>query len=533
MRRVLSLFVLFWGGAYAAQAQCLIPQPPDARRLVVFISDTHFGPGPGTGRPFHPYEDFRWAKQFALFLQRIDRDGAGHTDLVLNGDTFELWQPVDPKSCTGGGRSADEGCTEEEALQRMEIVLNGHPDELAALRTFADSGSNRIFLVPGNHDAALLFARVRKQVIDRIKAKPGRVEIPASGYYLSPDKSIYAEHGHQLDDPNALPGWPVPFRGLKRYLARPWGENFVATFYNPRELTYEAIDNIAGVANGIRYGVASEGKSKTAKAVVDFGKYLLVGQSVKQFVSVLKDQGSNGDAPQWDIDAVRRGGERFVVDSIPTDDPAYENVAAAYKEGKLGLTVSLSDAEIQEICDFRYAANLQQQEIDKTRPPDQQRPLTIQPCQQKTLMAGVKKLASLADKYMFLAAHIDAAYDQLKNDQCLKGNEKFDFVVLSHTHTVEEPFNPYEHTFRTWQPQVVNTGAWQRIGTVEDVRQLATDNHWKNEDVLRELKPEMLPDCYSAVIVRPGAPPDVRVMWWEQVKGVWDLVENSKSRCHR
>src|SRR6185295_13200928 len=64
-------------------------------RLTVVISDLHMGIGrdPATGQ-WHPTEDFRWADAFGSFLRAIDEAGKGSTDLVLNGDTFELWQPI-------------------------------------------------------------------------------------------------------------------------------------------------------------------------------------------------------------------------------------------------------------------------------------------------------------------------------------------------------------------------------------------------------------------------------------------------------
>src|SRR6266581_4623679 len=68
-------------------------------RLRVFISDLHFGVGKdiATGK-WNNLEDARWAPEFSSFLHAIDRVGGGATDLVLNGDTFELWQSTQ-KDC--------------------------------------------------------------------------------------------------------------------------------------------------------------------------------------------------------------------------------------------------------------------------------------------------------------------------------------------------------------------------------------------------------------------------------------------------
>src|SRR5262249_9612078 len=82
------------------------PAAPPARTIVV-VSDLHFGLG-GLGAATHGegawdrYEDFRWAAEWNAFLERIDKEGGGATDLILNGDAFELWQ-----SRSGDCRSGD------------------------------------------------------------------------------------------------------------------------------------------------------------------------------------------------------------------------------------------------------------------------------------------------------------------------------------------------------------------------------------------------------------------------------------------
>src|SRR5580698_8867959 len=89
--------------------------PPGSDRLRIFISDTHFGPGKVVGH-WHNYEDARWAPEFAAFLDEMNTLGRGKADLILNGDTFELWQSLDPNDCTGAANK-NLGCTQEGALK--------------------------------------------------------------------------------------------------------------------------------------------------------------------------------------------------------------------------------------------------------------------------------------------------------------------------------------------------------------------------------------------------------------------------------
>ena len=174
-------------------------------RFVVIASDLHFGVGRSASGEWLPAEDFRWPDEFAAFLRAVDEAGKGATDLVLNGDTFELLQST-TDDCRV--RDARLGCTEAEARGRLERVVAAHSVELAALGTFARNGTNRLILVPGDHDAALLFPAVAARAIASFNA-PERVEVATRGYWLSADGAVYAEHGHQLPgDPYAFTAWP-------------------------------------------------------------------------------------------------------------------------------------------------------------------------------------------------------------------------------------------------------------------------------------------------------------------------------------
>jgi hypothetical protein len=457
-------------------------------------------------------EDFRWAAEFRLFLDAVHQMGAGAIDLVLNGDTFELWESltdgcIDP-------RERDAGCTEAEALARVRRVIAAHADELRALGEFAGrSPGNRVVLVPGNHDAALLFPSVARVVLDAIPAPSGRVSVAREGYWLSADGLVYAEHGHQVgNEVNRFQGWPAPFRqvaGVKR-LIRPWGEQFVQSYYNQWEPKYPIIDNISEEAAALRYGFAAEGLTRTAVASVDFFKFFLFGVSWEQFVQVL---GREGEPPRWDVARIRCEGDRFLVESLATDDPIRAVAEEALRTGRLPVSVSqLSDADIITLCDARAAMQEGQDRRGEPR--------TIATCPPEAGSLGAITESVLRSRNSVFT-------EDLKQRSRALGRE-FAVFVYSHTHRADPGFSPLKGG--EWTPLVINTGAWQRVISPAELESLRSARGLTHAEVLRTLQPEDLNACYSAVIVEPYTTrPDAKLRYWRRgAGGQWDFAEDCK-----
>src|SRR5262245_27902265 len=275
-----------------------------APRRVVVLSDWRFGEGRVPSGKWLPYEDFRWSPEFAGFLSALDRNGRSVVDLILNGDTFELLQ----SSSNCAGASASFGCTEAEALTRLERVLRAHDADLKALGQFARSGSNHVVIVPGDHDAALLFPGVKRRVEQALGAPAGRVEVISSGYWSSSDGQIHIEHGHQIGaSPHQFANWPKPFvrRNGVDTLPRPWGEGVIQDLYNRYEPRYPIVDNVAVAGVGVKYALAAE-PGDLGDLAEPLVRYLLFAISWQQFRMELDD--GDTQAPNWDIAQVRAQG---------------------------------------------------------------------------------------------------------------------------------------------------------------------------------------------------------------------------------
>jgi Calcineurin-like phosphoesterase len=482
--------------------------PPGSDRLRIFISDTHFGPGKVDGH-WHNYEDARWAPEFAAFLDEMNRLGQGKADLILNGDTFELWQSLDPNDCTVAANK-NLGCTQEGALKRLQRVIQFHQPELDAIGKFAKSGDNRVVLVPGNHDAALLFDGVSGVVLKAINAPADRVRVAFEGYWLSPDSLIYAEHGQQIGkEVNKFDEWPQPFLEYqgKKYLQRSWGEQFVQRFYNSFEGKYPIIDNISEESIGVKYGLKAEGSAAIPQ---DMGRFVLFYLTQISWDQLQSSLGGSEDHPNWDLSAIRAKGSDFLADSVPKDDAVRDAAVDQTAQGTFGFSISdLSDDDIIEICNLRKV--LADADTDQHRTP------TVKVCPLATLGAITQPL--LSSRRKIFQKHFDDTYDRLSKANGIE--RPFQLFVYSHTHKSDSGFHPLAGS--AWDPFVVNTGAWQRTATPEQLSVIQKNHHLNDKNVLT-LQPEDLPPCYPVILVAPYQNiPKSKLQFWRKKDTSWSL----------
>jgi len=480
-------------------------------RHTIVISDLHFGVGKASGDDeWLATEDFRWTDELTRFLTETSNRTGNNADLVIAGDMFELWQPLNKGDCDEPNRNL--GCSETQAQARMSRVLVEHKDDMSALAAFAKMGSNTLSIVPGNHDADLFFPAVQALVMTAFGDAAPRISIRTQGYWLAQDKKIFIEHGQQIGrDVNRFDRWPGPFieSSTGPRLQKTWGEQFVQSFYNQYEEKYPVIDNISD-NGGISYGLSAERLKGTGMAVGKFLRFYLAGSSWAQFASSLG--GPNDPAPEWDIDRIRANGDIFFYESLPTDDPMRDVAENAYEEGSLGITLSdLSDEEIRSICESRLALFRLQTPAAPHPPP------TIAPCASKQpLGAALQAIFGPARDKLVKARAVDVLKN-LRKSGILTAT--FDLYVYGHTHSAYAPRMIKADS--SWTFESVNTGAWQRIASPGQFKSLECGQ--KPAEVLHtSLK--RLPACYPVVWVKPyTVKPASELHYWNEASGQGSL----------
>ena len=204
-------------------------------------------------------------------------------------------------------------------------------------------------IVPGNHDAALLFPLVAQAVLDVIAAPGGRVDIAHLGFWRSADGKIYADHGHAFDKANRFVGWPDPVvsgPNGRTHLRRPSGEQFVQEYYNRYEADFPVIDNLASEGLGIRLALSAGNLDDIIAAAGNGIELFLFQMSWNQLGGFL---GGPKAQPVWDVDQIKSQNDvAFLINSLAPDDPLRGPVERAAEIGALTLRpADLSDEEIR------------------------------------------------------------------------------------------------------------------------------------------------------------------------------------------
>ncbi len=202
-------------------------------KRAVFVSDLHLGSNP-------TLDDFTQDREFEAFLELPElgpRAGA-HVDLVLLGDSFDLWQSVSETECRQKQSSNIdlEYVTDSEA-QRLALVRAKHLRWFEALGRFGKRPGCRLIFITGNHDHSLIDPALQARVTQYL-GLGGSAGLSFANFYEDPALSLYADHGNQYDHNNTYDDF-VHFDWKQDCP----GYYFVKLFFNRIEYKDPRVDN--------------------------------------------------------------------------------------------------------------------------------------------------------------------------------------------------------------------------------------------------------------------------------------------------
>lgn len=211
-----------------------------SKPVTVVISDLHLGGGSKDPGDDHVYQGDPLVRLLRDELGKSERNKRGEIEILINGDLFELAQ-VKPELYAGGDYKT--WSSEAESVERLNVILEGHADIFAAMKTFQERGSI-ITMAAGNHDVDIYWAEVQKRI--REVAGPIQFELGKT-WYSRYDGRLQISHGHMEDSANKFKNWQAPFLQSENKAARlemcP-GTLFMLKIVNVLEKDYPFVDNI-------------------------------------------------------------------------------------------------------------------------------------------------------------------------------------------------------------------------------------------------------------------------------------------------
>jgi UDP-2,3-diacylglucosamine pyrophosphatase LpxH len=336
-------------------------------RSIFVISDLHIGVGRSNGKEWHPLEDFRWPRAFDGFLKKISMDNSGGVDLVIAGDFLELWQHP-TVSCIKAS-DPECGCSIKEMKRIVQDVIASHRAEFEAIGRFLAVAENRVFVIPGNHDAAIIEDDIWALLAQAVPDGGERFELVRSGTWFSADNKVAIEHGHQnAFDANFFPEWPKSVTKNcadgKRFF-RPWGENFVQTLYNKVEAKFLLIDNLIPESLGTSiYFQYTKQRGKTIQEVARFVIFNLLQTSPYQKIGFLDVNKERTALTEKSLDFCRRCiGEDLILNSPEGDrykslyGIAGSEQEKAFRTELRKQVTSLENDAVRDLCERVAVAN--------------------------------------------------------------------------------------------------------------------------------------------------------------------------------
>jgi UDP-2,3-diacylglucosamine pyrophosphatase LpxH len=190
------------------------PEQVEPRMRRVIVSDLHLGAG-------DRLDDFDADADLAAFIRSYVAGGAP-TELIMAGDTFEFLQVRLPDL-------SDFEWSGAAAARRLDAILAGHPEPIAALRAFLDRPGNQLTLLIGNHDFELHYASAKQRLREALGLAEGDERLRFGLTYTG--GGVYVDHGMQFDPWNRfahVEGISEPFEVVR-------GTRMVKEVINPLE----------------------------------------------------------------------------------------------------------------------------------------------------------------------------------------------------------------------------------------------------------------------------------------------------------
>lgn len=421
------------------------------KQVTIIVSDLHIGGGPADKGDDHVYNN----NQLRRFIEELSSSSEGQTgniEIFFNGDFLEFAQ-VKPEVYTLN--SSSHWCTEDESLQKLNAILDGHKDIFQALKEFQLLG-NRVTLAAGNHDVDLYWDAIQ----NRIKEVAGDILFELKKEIcLRYDGRLAIGHGHQIDPANMFKSWEDPFvvdNEDKLRLEMCPGTLFMVKFVNKMESRYEFADNIIPFTSLARLLLREDkfGLGAVALAFMSF--------AVRNPITFLGVDKNNPSIDTW---------AAHFRDKLNLDDVFLKEVTDLYRKA---INENATSDEVRQSLDSEESIRSFLQKLFVNVPFDEWinkfdslEPLTL------SISGSGNNLGIMKSNYSYDKESLRREAERL----WIETNA--DVVVFGHTHQPDEHHNGDKVYF--------NPGSWTRYVDIADMPNLKLADLGNEKDFPFEL----------------------------------------------
>ncbi len=224
-----------------------------SQKTIIVISDIHLGAGAYFQGRRNLLEDFQVDKEFVDFISYYSQGdySSREMELVINGDFFDFL------SVPYVNFFDDEYWSEEAALEKLKIIMEAHPEVMESLKGFLDKKNKKIIYIIGNHDAELIFDKLKDYLRDYFGEHKDKFLISNDNETYSPHDGIFIQHGHQYEFAHNYNPQDsiIKTESGEKYFNPPWGSYYVVRVINKYKVERSYINEVRPIKNFLIHGL--------------------------------------------------------------------------------------------------------------------------------------------------------------------------------------------------------------------------------------------------------------------------------------
>jgi UDP-2,3-diacylglucosamine pyrophosphatase LpxH len=225
-----------------------------AKKHILIISDLHLSAGALIDGKRNLLEDFHSDQELEGFIHYFSNGEYANRDveLIINGDFLDLLAVPYIKYFD------DEYWSEKAALEKLNMILDAHPEVMSALNDFVKQKNKKIVYIIGNHDSELVFDSLKERFLELFdKENREKVIIDNKLSTYEPAPGIFIQHGHEYEHAHQFDPLNTTITSANgdKYFIPSWGSYYVTHVINKYKQERGHVNEAKPIRNFLIHGM--------------------------------------------------------------------------------------------------------------------------------------------------------------------------------------------------------------------------------------------------------------------------------------